>query len=238
MGIFSIFKRGGKIAEAKANSALDKLEDPTEMTTQALRDLNVKLENAVNAQATYKAMIIGLKSKQKEKENEKAEWLEKAGRLQDHIDADTSKKDQIEPLIVTALEDSKKCGVEADLLSKNISVQDTKYNALVEEIKKLRELISNTEEQVTSIKTRQEVAKASVQVNKELSDIAGIDSTKNLIKRMEDKVSQQEALADAYAGVDADSATDESKIDALLKTEPSTTSADLLASFRANRTKV
>ena len=235
MGIFSIFKRGGKIAEAKTNSALDKIEDPTEMTAQALRDLNVKLDNAAQAQATYKAMIIQLKSKQKEKENEKNDWIEKAGRLQDHIDADASKKDQIEPLIITALEDSTKCGVEAESLSKNVAAQEEKYNSLVEKIKELRDLINETKEHLVSITTRQEVAKASVQINKELSDIASTDSTKALIQRMEDKVAKQEALADAYAGVDADSATNESKIKELLKTQTSTSSADLLASFRANR---
>ena len=71
MGFLNLFKRGSKIAEAKANASLDKMEDPTEMTTQAIRDLNVKLTNAVDAQATYKAMIIQLKSRQKEKETEK-----------------------------------------------------------------------------------------------------------------------------------------------------------------------
>lgn len=235
MGIFSIFKRGGKIAEAKANSALDKIEDPTEMTAQALRDLNVKLDNAVQAQSTFKSTIIQLKGKQKAKEDEKTEWLVKAGKLQDRIDADPTKKDQIEPLIITALEDSKKCAVESELLAKNIASQEEKYNSLVLKIKDLRDLINETNEHLASITTRQEVAKASVAINKELSDVASTDSTKALIQRMEDKVSRQEALADAYAGVDADSATNESKIKELLKTETSTSSADLLASFRANR---
>jgi phage shock protein A len=235
MGFFDFLTRGSKIAEAKANSALDKMEDPTEMTSQAIRDLNVKLTNAINAQATYKAMIIELKAKEKGKEDEKASWLDKAAKLQDHIDADPTKTADIEPLMITALENSKKAETEAELLKTNISAQDLKYNKLVEEIKKLRELINTTEENLTSLETRQEVAKASVAVNKELSDVAGIDSTKAMIHRMEEKVTKQEALADAYAGIDADSATNESKIDEVLKHETSTSSADLLASFRANR---
>jgi phage shock protein A len=235
MSIWNIFNRGSKIAEAKANSALDKMEDPTEMTSQAIRDLNSKLTNAINAQATYKAMIIQLKVKEKDKENEKVSWLEKASKLQDHIDADPSKTDNIEPLMITALENSKKAGIEADSLNKNIEIQNEKYNKLVVEIKNLRDLINTTEENLVSLRTRQEVAKASVQVNKELSDIAGTDSTKAMIKRMEEKVTQQEALADAYAGIDADSATNESKIDEVLKNETSVSSAELLASFRTNR---
>jgi len=237
MSFFSIFRRGSKIAEAKANSALDKMEDPTEMTSQAIRDLNSKLTTAINAQASYKAMIIELKAKEKGKESEKSDWLEKAAKLQDHIDSDPAKTAEIEPLMVTALENSKKAETEAEGLTKNIAVQEVKYNKLVEEIKDLRQLINSTQENLVSLTTRQEVAKASVAVNKELSDLAGIDSTKAMIHKMEEKVTQQEALADAYAGIDADSATNESKIDEVLKHETTQSSADLLASFRANRSK-
>ena len=173
----------------------------------------------------------------KSKESEKSDWEQKASKLQDHLDADVSKTNDIEPLIVTALENAKRCGTEANELSKNIVIQNSKYHALVEEIKKLRELISTTEDHLTLLKTRQEVANASLQVNKELSDIAGNDSTKALIDRMEQKVTKQEALADAYAGIDGDSATNESKIDDILKEETSVSKNDLLESFRANRKK-
>ena len=235
MAFWDIFKRGSKIVEANANSALEKMEDPSVMTSQALIDLNGKLEKAINAQATYKSMIIGLKAKQVKKEDEKNEWMAKAGKLQDRIDEDASKSESIEPLMVTALENSKNCENESNSLKQNIESQEAKYSALVAEITKLRELISGTKEKLVSLKTRQEVANASVDINKELSDIAGLGSTKDLINRMEEKVSKQESLADAYAGIDADSATNETKIDELLKTETPKSSADMLASFRANR---
>ena len=237
MGFLDFLKRSSKIAESKANTVLDNMEDPTEMTAQAIRDLNVKLTNAVDAQATYKSMIIQLESKQKAKETERVEWEQKANKLQDHADADATKADSIEPLIITALENAKKCTIESDTLKRTIAAQNVKYHALVEEIKKLRELISTTEDNLTSLKTRQEVATASVQINKELSDVAGTDSTKALIERMEQKVTKQEALADAYAGIDGDSATNESKINDILKEETSVSKNDLLESFRANRKK-
>lgn len=237
MGFWDIFKRGSKILEANANAALEKAEDPSVMTSQTLLDLNGKLEKAINAQATYKSMIIGLKAKQAKKDSEKTEWLTKAGKLQDRIDEDASKSESIEPLMITALENSKNCENESNLLLKNIAMQEAKYATLVTEITKLRELISKTKENLVSLKTRQEVAEASVQINKELSDIAGLGSTKDLIDRMSDKVAKTESLADAYAGIDADSATNETKIDELLKTETATASSDMLASFRSNRQK-
>jgi phage shock protein A len=237
MGFWDIFKRGSKVLEANANAALEKVEDPSVMTSQALLDLNSKLDNAINAQATYKSMIIGLKAKQVKKDDEKTEWITKAGKLQDRIDEDSSKTESIEPLIITALENSKNCENESNLLLKNIATQESKYSALVAEITKLRELILKTKENLVSLKTRQEVAEASVQINKELSDIAGLGSTKDLIDRMEEKVTKKESLAQAYAGIDKDSETNETKIDELLKTETATSSADILASFRSNRKK-
>lgn len=237
MSWWNIFARGNKILEANANAALEKVEDPSVMTSQTILDLNGKLEKAINAQATYKSMIIGLKAKQSKKEIEKTDWLTKAGKLQDRIDEDSSKTESIEPLMITALENSKSCENESNLLLKNIAVQESKYATLVSEITKLRELISKTKENLVSLKTRQEVAEASVQINKELSDIAGLGSTKDLIDRMEEKVTTKESLAEAYAGIDKDSETNESKIDELLKTETATSSADILASFRSNRQK-
>lgn len=235
MGLFSIFRRGGKVIEAKANAAIDKAEDPTEMTSQAVRDLSEKLESAVNAQATYKATIIKLKADATKKQSSAQSWLAKAGKLQDRLDADPSQAATIEPLVITSLENSKKADAEYKSMQANIDLQQSKYDKLVEEIKKLRDMIEDTRENLESIRTRQTVAKASVQINKELSDIAGLGSTKDLIDRMENKVATDEALADAYAGIDADSATNENKIEDILKTETKESTADLLASFRATR---
>jgi phage shock protein A len=237
MSIWNIFSRGSKIAEAKANSALDRAEDPSEMTEQAIRDLNVKLTKAMEAQATFKSMIIQLQSAEKKSETDKATWLEKATKLQAHIDADPTQAATIEPLMITALQSSNKSDLGAKSATANIAIQQKKYDALVEQIKGLREMINETEEHLALLKTRQIVAEASVSINKELGNFAGLDSTKSLIERMEAKVAQKESLSDAYAGIDADSATDETKINNILKTETATSSADLLASFRANLQK-
>lgn len=236
MGFFSrIFGRSSKIVEAKANAKLDELEDPVEMTTQAVRDLNDKLTRAMTAQASYKSMIIQLQSKEQKKRNEISEWQKKANDLQDLVDKGQRKAEDTDPLIVTALTNLQKCTTEADNQKKNIEAQESQYKALTEDIQKLRQLIVTTEQNLTSLKTRKEVADASVLVNKELSDIVGLDSTKSLIERMEQKVVQQESLAQAYAGIDDDTATNENKIDKILEEAGNTPSNDLLANFKANR---
>ena len=54
----SIFKRISKIFEAKANTAVDNMENPVEMTKQAIRDLEDKLAKGIQAQVQIQTIII------------------------------------------------------------------------------------------------------------------------------------------------------------------------------------
>lgn len=232
-----IFKRISMIWKSKANAALDEIEDAVQMTEQGIRTLKEKLESAIKAEAKFKAMIIGLKSDQKKLENDQVEWEKKAGQLQDRIDNDPLKNEEIEPLIVTALDSAEKCGSDAASKTQIINGYDIKYKAMVSKVKELRELIIESDNNLIQLKARKGVADASVAVNKELSNIGGLDSTKEMMKRMEAKVTEQENLADAYAGVDEDNKTNIDKINDVLKNTPSKSATDRLAEFRANRSK-
>jgi phage shock protein A len=232
-----LFKRITMIFKSKANAALDEIEDAVQMTEQGIRTLKEKWENAIKAEAKFKAMITGLKSDQKKLENDKVEWENKANQLQDRIDNDPTKVDEIEPLIVTALDSAEKCGIEATSKTQIIEGYDVKYKAMVAKVKELRELIVESENNLVQLKARKGVADASVAVNKELSNIGGLDSTKEMMKRMEAKVAEQENLADAYVGVDEDNKTNADKINDILKNTSSKSASDKLAAFRANRSK-
>ena len=234
MGLISRIKM---IFTSKANAGLDKIEDAVQMTQQAIRDLQEKLEAALKAQATFKAMITGLKADQKKLENSKAEWLNKADQLQQRIDNEPEKAAEYESLMIVALDNSEKDAIAAASKTSIIEGYDAKYKAMVTKIKDLRELIVDSQNNLTQLKARQEVANASVAVNKELSNMEGLDSTKELMKRMEAKITSKEHLADAYAGIDEDNKSNEDKINDVLKNTPSVSSADKLAAFRANRNK-
>lgn len=230
-----LFKRISTIFKSKANAALDEIEDAVQMTEQGIRDLKEKLENAIKAEAKFKAMITGLKSDQKKLENDQIEWEKKANQLQDRIDSDQVKAEDVEPLIITALDSAEKCKAEAESKTQLISGYEVKYKTMVQKVKELRDLITESENNLTQLKARKGVADASVAVNKELSNIGGLDSTKEMMKRMEAKVDEQENLADAYAGVDEDNKTNADKINDILKTTSSKSASDKLAAFRANR---
>jgi phage shock protein A len=230
-----LFNRISMIFKSKANAALDEIEDAVQMTEQGIRNLRENLENAIKAEAKFKAMITGLKSDQKKLVNDQVEWEKKANLLQDRIDSDQVKVEEIEPLIITALDSSEKCKVEAESKTQLINGYEAKYKIMVEKVKELRDLITESENNLTQLKARKGVADASVAVNKELSNIGGLDSTKEMMKRMEAKVSEQENLADAYAGVDEDNKTNADKINDVLKTTSAKSASDKLAEFRANR---
>lgn len=234
MGLFSRIKM---IFTSKANASLDKIEDAVEITKQAIRDLQEKLEKAINAQATFKSMISGLKADQVKLSNNSLDWSKKAEQLQLRIDAEPDKADGFEPLILVALDNADKSKLEADSKTSIINSYEDKYNTMVVKIKELRDLIVESENSLTQLSARQDVANASVAVNKELSNISGLDSTKELMKRMEAKIATQENLADAYAGIDEDNKTNEDKINDVLKTTSPISSAEKLAAFRANRNK-
>lgn len=232
-----LLKRFSMIFKSKANAALDEIEDAVQMTEQCIRDLSEKLQNAIKAEANFKSMIITLKADQKKLKNDESEWKNKASQLQDRIDSDPTKAEEIEPLIITALESSDKCFVDAESKTQLINGYETKYKAMVQKVKELHDLIEESKNNLTQLKARKGVAEASVAVNKELSGMGGLDSTKEIMKRMEQKVSQQESLADAYAGVDEDNKSNEDKIKDILKNTSSKSAAEKLAEFRANRSK-
>jgi len=234
MGLISRIKM---IFTSKANAGLDKIEDAVQMTQQAIRDLKEKLDNAIKAQATFKSMISGLKAEKRKLEASKIDWSNKAEQLQLRIDAEPEKSVEYESLIIVAIENSEKAGVDAEGKTSIINGYESKYNAMVVKIKELRELIVDSENNLTQLKARQDVANASVAVNKELNNISGLDSTKELMKRMEAKITSQEHLADAYEGIDEDNKTNEDKINDVLKNTSSVSSAEKLAAFRANRNK-
>ena len=231
-----LFKRFSTIFKSKANAALDEMEDAVQMSEQCIRDLREKLDNAIKAEAQFKAMIIGLKSDQKKLESDKIEWVNKANKLQNIIDTDSTKTDEIEPLIITALDSADKAEMDAASKTQIIASYDNKYKKLTEKVKELREMIVESENDLVQLKARKGVADASVAVNKELSNIGGLDSTKEIMKRMEAKVTIQENLADAYAGVDEDNKTNSDKINDLLKNS-SQSSSEKLAAFRSSRNK-
>ena len=193
----NFFKRLFKIGEAEANSAIDKMEDPIKMTEQGIRDMKVDLEKSVEALAQVKAMAIRSKndtdeyvSKAKDYEQKAMLILKKAqnGDLE-AADADRLakealiKKEEAQKHIARGNEETEKFDKSVSQLEKN--VQEIKQN------------ISKWENELKTLKARVKVSTATKNVNKQMAEIDS-SSTISMLERMKDKVSQDEAVAEAY----------------------------------------
>ena len=224
----NVFKRLFKVGTAEAHSAIDKLEDPIKMTEQGIRELKKDLDNSLKALAEVKAMAIRAKnevqtnkSKAEDYENKAMLLLKKAqGGELDGAEADRlatealARKEQF----TKAMNQSKD---EQGRFEKNVDQLDSK-------VKKLKSEISTYENELKTLKARVKVSEATAKVNKQMAQIDS-SSTVAMLERMKDKVTQQEALAEAYGDVAGESKSLDDEIDSAIDDSSSKASSDLEA---------
>ena len=210
-----LFRRLTRLGKAEANALVDKFEDPIKMTEQGIRDLKVDLDKSLQALAEVKAMAI--RSKRDLKMNtEKAKNYEQKAMLllkkAENGDLAVEEADRLATealrLKETALDDAKRAQEEVNRFDTNISSLDAN-------VKKLKNTISSYENELRTLKARARVSKATTKINKQLS---GIDSSRTvgMLERMKEKVSQQEAMAEAYGEISNSNTSLDDEIDSVL----------------------
>ena len=195
MGILSRF---GDIMKSNINAALDKLEDPSKMIDQTLRDLREDL-------AQVKKETAGIMADEKE-----------AKRRVDDCKADIAKHNTAATNAVKAGndDDARKIIAKKQELEANLASLQQTYELAHVNADKMRQMhdklvsdIESLEARKDSIKGKVAVAKAQQRVNK---ITAGADSAASIstFERMEDRANKMldSALAEAElnAGVSAD----------------------------------
>ncbi len=212
MGLFSRLTRLGK---AEANALVDKFEDPIKMTEQGIRDLKVDLDKSLQALAEVKAMAIRSKRDLKMNTDKAKNYEQKAMLLlkkAENGDLAVEEADRLATealrLKQTAMDDAQRAQEEVNRFDANISNLD----AIV---KKLKNTISSYENELRTLKARARVSKATTKINKQLS---GIDSSRTvgMLERMKEKVSQQEAMAEAYGEISNANMSLDDEIDSVL----------------------
>ncbi|MGG1314763.1 MULTISPECIES: PspA/IM30 family protein [Cohnella] len=183
----SIFKRLRDLTLSNVYALIEKAEDPVKMTDQYLRDMQDDLEDAEKAVAAQ----IALEKKFKQLYEEQEALVQKRDE-QANIAAQAK---NIE-LARRALEEKKAAAQKA-----------AEYKASYEQNKaaadRLREKLEEMRKQFTELKNRRETlvaranaAKAQAEINKAMAGF-GSDTALSGLKRMEEKVLQMEAHAEA-----------------------------------------
>jgi phage shock protein A len=228
-----VFQRLFKIGEAKANVAVDALENPVEMTQQAIRDLKKKLQAGLEAEAQLKAMIIGLRTDEQKSRDEATVWEQRANALLDKAEKQEITQADADRLAAEALTKQKALLDLADRKHAQADSSDQSLSGVDAKIRELRNMITETEENLTELTARAKTAEASKAINKELTSV-GLDNTKALLQRMEQKVSKDENLAAAYGSLEDNNVDTETEIKKILSSSPSS-SNDALAALKAKR---
>ena len=191
----SIFKRINDVITANINELIDRVEDPERMIKQIIREME---DNIRKAKEGVIEAIASEKQLQKDLENHRrqsAEWLKRAeealqANKEDLARAALARKKEHDN-IIKALEPSWEA---ANNTSDRLKTQLRALEAKLEEARRKR----------STLVARQRAAEARQHMDRTLADVqAGLDAHANFA-RMEDKVAEMEARAEATAELNSD----------------------------------
>ncbi|MFT4645131.1 MAG: phage shock protein A [Planctomycetota bacterium] len=196
----NFFKRLLKMGEAEANAALDNMEDPIKLTEQGIRDMKEDLEKSLEALAQVQALSIRSKNEHEEFLTKVENYQEKALLLLTKAKKGTLEISKAERLAKESLIKKE----ESSLQAVNTKAQADKLEGSVSQLEinvaEVQKNISKWENELKTLKARVKVSNATQKLNKQLVDIDA-SSTVYMLERMKDKVSQEEALAEAYGDI-------------------------------------
>lgn len=190
----NIFKRLLKIGQAEIHALVDKMEDPIRLITQGIADMKEELARTEESYIRTRAAGIRAENSMHSKKEESELLEEKAKQA-----LLMAKRNEIAPKVADEL------AFEA-LHSKKILLEECEELTiqLEENTKHLQEIdsfldvlkfnISKWEKELTTIKTKRQINKASALANRHMANIES-ESTINLLERMKTKVADEEALA-------------------------------------------
>ncbi|CAM4216741.1 PspA/IM30 family protein [Paenibacillus alkaliterrae] len=183
----SIFKRLRDLTLSNVYSLIEKAEDPVKLTDQYIRDMQEDLSDAEKAVAAQ----IAIEKKFKQLFEEQTQLVEKRGE-QAHLAAQAQNID----LARRALEEKK--AAEQKVNEYRASFDQNKFLA-----DNLRAKLDEMRKQLTELKNKRETlvarynaAKAQNEINKAIAGF-GSDTASAGMKRMEEKMLQMEAQAEA-----------------------------------------
>ncbi|MNO54420.1 hypothetical protein D3C76_448920 [compost metagenome] len=183
----SIFKRLRDLTMSNVNAIIDKAEDPIKMTDQYIRDMTEDLEDAEKAVAAQ----IAIEKKFKQLYEEQEALVNKRTQ-QAHAAAQAGNVD----LARRALEEKK--AAEAKLVEYKASFDQNKASAdnLRGKLDEMRKQLAQMKNKRETLVARYNAAKAQTEINKAMSGFSS-DSASAGLKRMEEKMLQAEAQAEA-----------------------------------------
>lgn len=183
----SIFKRLRDLTMSNINAMIDKAEDPIKMTDQYIRDMTEDLEDAEKAVAAQ----IAIEKRFKALYEEQAALVEK--RTQQ---AHTAAQAQNVDLARRALEEKKAAETKRDEYKASYDQNKLAADNLRSKLDEMRKQLTAMKNKRETLVARYNAAKAQTEINKAMNGFSS-DSASAGLKRMEEKMLQMEARAEA-----------------------------------------
>ena len=228
MGLFS---RIFRFFQSESHSVMDKLEDPIKMTEQGIRDLKKDLQSAMKSLAEVKALSIRMKRDGSDSQKMAKDYERKAMMLLQKGQAGSIDAGEADRLATEALIKKEEIDKRAKELMLNHKHQQKMADQLQGKVQKLKTSISKYENELITLRARARTAESMKKINKQ---IAQVDSsgTISMLEKMKEKVSEEEALAEAYGDMAEIGGTLDEDIEKALGEGPSISVADSLAAMK------
>ncbi|WP_410768473.1 PspA/IM30 family protein [Fontibacillus sp. BL9] len=183
----SIFKRLRDLTMSNINAMIDKAEDPIKMTDQYIRDMQEDLEDAEKAVAAQIAIEKKFKALFEEQEALVAKRTQQA-----HTAAQAQNVD----LARRALEEKKAAEDKMNEYKANYEQNKASADNLRGKLEEMRKQLTEMKNKRETLVARYNAAKAQTEINKAMTGFSS-DSAASGLKRMEEKMMQMEAQAEA-----------------------------------------
>lgn len=222
----NIFKRLFKIGQSETNSAIDKMEDPIKMSEQGIRDLRSDLEKSVESLAQVKALAIRAKNDMENTANKAEDYQQKAMLILQKAEKGDMESAEADRLAKAALIKKEEANQQSTLHKNEVNKLSSSVSQLEKNVKDIKNNIQKWENELKTLKARVKVSKATKNLNKQMAELDS-SGTVSMLERMKDKVSQEEALAEAYGDIANTNVSSDNEIDKAINTTESAAENDL-----------
>ena len=227
-----IFNRLFKAGEAEAHALVDKLEDPIKMSEQAVRDLRKDLQESLKSLGEVKSLAIRMTKDAEDAKRLAGDYERKAMLLLQRGQAGDMEAAEAERLAVEALSRKEEAAARAVQAAEQAQAQQQMVDTLQNNVNELKSKVASYENDLVMLKARARTANATRKINQRLSNV-DTNGTVSLLERMKEKVSEEEALSEAYGQMaDAGGSVDE-EIDKALASGSPSKSQDSLAELKS-----
>ncbi len=227
-----IFNRLFKAGEAEAHSLVDKLEDPIKMSEQAIRDLRKDLQESLRSLGEVKSLAIRMAKDAEDAKRLAGDYERKAMLLLQRGQAGDVETAEAERLAMEALSRKEEAAARALQATQQAQTQQQMVETLQNNVNQLKSKVASYENDLVMLKARARTANATRKINQRLSNV-DTNGTVALLERMKEKVSEEEALSEAYGEMAEAGGSVDQEIDKALASGSTGKSQDSLAELKS-----